>query len=145
MAKRKNDWIQLSFLHVGDDFTLLLLRLLTGTFLIDGVWDNVTSQERMQEFIGFLQANHFLYPQWMAPLSVWVQLICGICFIFGVLTRWAGLLCTFNFIVACIMVHWHQDFRAWWPAIVLVAIGLVFATRGAGKFSVDRLLRRTDS
>ena len=70
----------------------------------------------------------------------------GVLLVIGLLTRWAGLLMTFNFIVAVVMVHWSQDFRGWWPAIVLVFISLHFALHGAGRYSVDQWLwaRRTD-
>ena len=84
------------------------------------------------------------YPDLMAPLSVWAQFFCGLAFLFGALTRWAGLICAFNFVVACVMVHWHQDFRGWWPAAVLVVIGLVMATHGAGRFSIDERVSPND-
>lgn len=136
-------WLQLSFLRAGDDLAFLLLRLLTGAFLVHGVWDNIESTERMHEFVGFLKANKFAYPEFMAPLSVWAQFFCGLAFVLGALTRWAGLICAVNFIVACAMVHWHQDLRGWWPAAVLVVIGLLMATHGAGRFSVDAHFERS--
>ncbi len=121
----------------GYDVTLLLLRGLTGGFLVYGTWDNIRSAEQMVEFVVFLEQSGFAYPTWMAPLSVWAQFLCGLFLIAGFLTRWAGLVICFNFIVAVVMVHWTQDFRAWWPAIVLVALGLHFAASGAGRISVD--------
>ncbi|MES2900302.1 MAG: DoxX family protein [Pseudomonadota bacterium] len=137
----RTDSIQLSFLRVGDDLAFLFLRLLTGAFLIHGVWDNIESAARMQEFVGFLRANKFIYPELMAPLSVWAQFFCGLAFVFGFLTRWAGLICAFNFVVACLMVHWQQDLRGWWPAAVLVAIGLLMASHGPGRYSLDERMR----
>ncbi len=138
----RTDWLQLTFLRAGDDLGFLLLRLLTGAFLVHGVWDNIESAARMQEFVGFLRANKFPWPELMAPLSVWAQFVCGLAFLLGAFTRWAGLVCAFNFVVACVMVHWHQDLRGWWPAAVLVVIGLVLATHGAGRFSVDQRIGR---
>ena len=124
------------------DLTLLLLRLLTGSFLMYGTWDNIVSAARMQEFVDFLTKFGFAYPSLMAPLSVYAQFLCGLLFVLGLFTRWAGLVCVINFVVAVTMVHWNQDFRGWWPAIVLVAIGLYFATRGGGRYSVDAMLDR---
>jgi putative oxidoreductase len=121
------------------DLGLLGLRLLTGGFLVYGVWDNVISAERMAEFEAFIAAHGFALPGLMAPLSVYAQLICGLCFIVGFLTRWAGIVMAFNFIVAVLMVHFDQDFRGWWPAIVLVAISVHFALAGGGRYSLDRL------
>lgn len=124
------------------DLALLALRWLTGGFLIYGVWDNITSAERLAEFIGFLNANNFVAPAFMAPLSVWAQFLIGIALIPGLFTRWAGLLLVFNFVVAVVVVHWHQSFREWWPAIVLVGLGLLFATQGAGRYALDTSLER---
>ena len=44
----------------------------------------------------------------------------------------------FNFIVAVWMVHWPQDFPGWWPALILVFLGILFATMGAGRYAVDQ-------
>lgn len=122
------------------DHANLALRLLTGSFLIHGVWDNIVSAERMQEFARFMAANGFAAPTVLAPISVYAQLLIGIALLAGFATRWAGLLLAFNFVVGVVMVHWQQSFREWWPAIVLVGLGLHFATAGAGRFSIDRML-----
>jgi len=126
------------------DIALLGLRLLTGAFLMHGTLDNIESAARMQEFVGFLKTNGFVYPEIMAPLSVYAQFICGALFVAGLVTRWAGVVMVFNFVVAVVMVHWAQDFRGWWPAIVLVFVSGYFATYGAGRYSIDRLLERAD-
>jgi len=122
------------------DHGLLLLRLLTGTFLMWGTLDNIVSTERMEEFIRFLEANGVPLPRLAAPLSVYAQFLCGLAFIAGALTRWAGVVMTINFIVAVLAVHLEQDFRSQWPALVLVFISLHLALHGAGRFSVDRLV-----
>ena len=124
------------------DLGMLLLRMLTGTFLIYGVLDNVVSVERTDEFSEFLVANNFAAPDLMAPLSVYTQLFCGIGLVLGLLTRWAGIVLAINFIVAVLMVHWSQDFRGMWPAIVLIGIGLQFTLTGAGGLSIDAYIAR---
>jgi putative oxidoreductase len=124
------------------DLSLAALRALTGAFLVYGTQDNVLSAARMDEFAGFLRAHGFILPELMAPLSVWAQLLCGILLVLGLLTRWAGLVVAFNFVVAVWMVHWPEDLRGWWPAIVLVFLGLHFACAGGGRWSLDRLLFR---
>ena len=129
-------------LHPFADVGLLLLRILTGIFLIYGVLDNVVSVERMGEFAEFLAANNFAAPQFMVPLSVYTQLFCGIGLVLGLLTRWAGIFLAINFLVAVFMVHWSQDFRGMWPAMVLIGIGLRFALTGAGGLSTDAIIAR---
>jgi len=121
------------------DLTLLGLRALTGAFLMHETWDNVSSRARMGEFVEFLDQFGFPVPWLMAPLSVAVQFACGALLIAGLLTRVAGLLVAANFVVAVAMVHFNQPFRDWWPAIVLVFLGLHFAAAGSGKFGLDAL------
>lgn len=135
-------WMLLQPLQRGEDFAVLLLRAVTGAFLVHGVWDNITDAARMQEFVDFLAQHGFIAPALMAHVSVWVQFGVGVAFVAGLLTRWAGLLCAANFIVACVMVHWEQDLRGWWPALALVLIGMLLATHGAGRYSLDAVLAR---
>ncbi|HTU65877.1 MAG TPA: DoxX family protein [Steroidobacteraceae bacterium] len=126
------------------DFALLLLRLVVGLFLIFGVWDNVTSPERMREFEAFLAQHHFAAPTLLAPVSVYAQLLVGIAFVLGLFTRWAGILCMINFIVAIVMVDHSGGMRGIFPSLVLVMIGLYLATHGAGRFSVDAGIRANE-
>ena len=126
------------------DGALLVLRIMVGAFLVWGVWDNIVSTERMQEFVDFLTKFGFPVPELMARVSVWVQFFVGLSFITGFLTRWAGILCMINFIVAIAMVDRLAGLRGAFASACLVAIGLYLATHGAGKFSIDsRLLRRS--
>jgi len=123
------------------DLALLALRLLVGAFLIYGVWDNITSPAHMAEFVAFLSKFGFPAPQFMAPLSVSAQFLCGAGFILGLFTRWAGLICAFNFVVAIAMVDHHAGIRGSFPSAALVMIGLYLAAHGPGWFSLDRLLQ----
>ncbi|MGZ8998820.1 MAG: DoxX family protein [Allosphingosinicella sp.] len=113
-----------------------------GAFLIWQSHDNILSSARMDEFEAFLAKYNFVMPELMAPLCVWAQLLCGLAILLGFLTRWAGLVTAFTFIVAVWMVNWPQDFPGWWPALILVFLGLLFATLGAGRYSIDALLER---
>lgn len=124
------------------DLTLLLLRLVTGAFLMHETWDNLASAARMREFVGFLDQFGFALPHLLAPLSVAVQFGCGALLILGLATRAAGLLVAANFAIAVYMVHWDEPFRGWWPALVLVFIGLHFAAAGAGRIGLDRVVGR---
>ncbi|MCR5869626.1 MULTISPECIES: DoxX family protein [unclassified Sphingomonas] len=117
---------------------LLTARLVIGSFLIWGVWDNVLSAERMAEFAEFLRAHGFVMPEVMAPLSVYAQLAVGVCFVLGLATRWAGIVCAINFIVALVMVDLALGVRGAFPATALVLFGLMFATIGAGRYALDR-------
>jgi len=136
------DWLFLTSLARLGDLGLLLLRLVTGAFLIWQSHDNIVSAARMDEFVRFLTQFSFPAPAIMAPICVWAQFLCGIAFVLGLFTRWAGLVTMFVFIVAVWMVHWPQDFPGWWPALILVFLGILFATQGAGRYALDSLFAR---
>lgn len=127
------------------DAGLLLLRWVTGAFLIYQSHDNIVSAARMREFASFLDSFGFVAPEVMAPLCVYAQFLCGIAFLLGIATRWAGLITVLVFVVAVYMVHWEQDFPGWWPALILVFLGLLFATMGAGPYSIDHHLEKRSS
>jgi putative oxidoreductase len=124
------------------DLALLLLRCATGVFLIYQSHDNIFSATRMDEFEKFLTQFGFIYPELMAPLSVYAQFVAGIGFILGLFTRWLGLITCFSFIVAVWMVHSPDPIATWWPALVLVFRGLYFGLRGSGRYGLDALFER---
>lgn len=132
-------WLEFGGLARFEGSTLLILRLLVGAFLMWETWDNVKSAERMAEFVGFMQASGFGAAEFLAPLSVWAQFICGALLILGLLTRWAALIMVFNFIVAFLMVHLGDPFRGQFPALVLIAVNLHLAAKGSGAYGLDAL------
>ena len=134
------DWLLLTPLARFGDLGLVLLRGVTGAFLVYQSQDNIFSSARMEEFTRFLEQFNFAMPELMAPLCVWAQFLCGIAIILGLFTRWAGIVIAFVFVVAVWMVHWPQDFPGWWPALILVFLGILFATRGAGRYALDHWL-----
>lgn len=137
-----NRLITLPQLAAGTDLAFLAMRLAVGAFLVWGVWDNITSPEHMAVFVKFLAQFGFPMPEVLAPFDVWLQFGIGVAFVLGVATRWAGLLCAVNFVIAIAMVDHLQGWRGSFGSMCLVAIGLVLATHGPGRFSVDRLLAR---
>ncbi|TAJ69998.1 MAG: DoxX family protein [Phenylobacterium sp.] len=129
--------ITLAPLATGSDAAFLALRLGTGAFLVWGVWDNITSAEHMATFAGFLRQHGFPAPEILAAFDVWLQFAIGVLFILGLGTRWAGLACAANFVIAIVMVDHLQGWRGAFGSQCLVGIGLVLATHGPGRFSVD--------
>jgi putative oxidoreductase len=142
MMRIREQLLLLTPLERLSDVALLAMRLPIGAFLIWGVWDNIVSAERMAEFVAFLTRFGFAAPEFMARLSVWAQFFVGVCFVLGLLTRWAGLVCALNFIVAIAMVDRFAGLRGAFSAACLVLIGLYLATRGAGRFGLDAVLQK---
>ena len=135
--------IFLPLLERYSDAALLILRIAVGAFLIWGGWDNIASIERMNEFVSFLRKFGFPAPAAMARLSVWAQFFVGISFITGFATRWAGLICAMNFVIAIAMVDRFAGMRGAFGSLCLVLIGLYLATKGAGQLSADAVLNRS--
>lgn len=126
------------------DAALLALRLLVGAFLMWGTWDNIISAERMHEFETFLSQLNCPMPALAAPVSVYAQFACGALIALGLLTRWAGLVMAFNFVVAiALLSNVPNDFRSLFPPLVMIAISLLLATHGAGRLSGDAFLNRS--
>ncbi|NJS13432.1 MAG: DoxX family protein [Sphingopyxis sp.] len=119
------------------DMTIFCWRVLVGSFLIWGVWDNIVDTSRMAEFVAFLKAHGFPSPHVLAPLSVWAQFACGMAFMLGFATRWFGLLCAFNFVVALTMVDLSGGVRQAFPSAMLIVFGVHLAAAGAGRLAVD--------
>lgn len=132
----------LSGLKRYDDAGLLLMRAVIGAFLIWGVWDNITSAARMDEFVTFLTRFQFPAPHVLARLSVWAQFAVGAAFIVGLLTRWAGVVCVINFTVAIAMVDRFSGIRGAFPSACLIVIGVYLALHGAGRYSADAISER---
>lgn len=137
------DRLLLTRLGPLDRWALMGLRVFVGVFLIHGVWDNIADPARMTEFQGFLTSLNCPMPALAAPLSVWAQFLIGVLLIPGLLTRWAGLVLMVNFVVAvALLAPTGASFRDLFPPAILIFVGAVFATAGAGALSVDDILGR---
>ena len=136
------NWLYLSGWKQFDDAALLMMRAVVGSFLVWGVLDNVLHAERMQEFVVFLAKFGFPAPELLAPVSVWVQFTIGVCFVLGLFSRWAGVLCMINFVVAVARVDRFGGIRGSFASVCLILIGLYMATHGAGRYSFDARLAR---
>jgi putative oxidoreductase len=137
------DFLRLDALGRLTPAALLALRLYLGWFLIVGVWDNISSAERMAEFEAFLSSLNCPAPPVAAPLSVWVQFIVGVTLIPGLLTRIAGMLLAVNFIVAVALIApTGANERDLFPPAILIFVGLVLVAYGPGAWSLDHFLAR---
>ena len=141
MAMNTLEKSNLERLSAYDGSVLLLARVVLGSFLIWGVWDNISSAERMDEFVRFLTAHGFLWPTAMAHLSVYAQFLIGLSFIAGFGIRWAGILCAINFTVAIVMVDHKLGIRGSFSSACLILFGLYFTAHGGGKWSLDHVLK----
>ena len=127
-------------------YGLFLFRILISARLIWGVQDNILSWDHMIEFEKFLAQHGTPMPLLGALLSVYTQFICGILILLGAFIRWASIPLILNFIAALLIAHRGDSFIGMFPALTMLAAGVLFLCEGAGKFSIDCYLRaRTSS
>ena len=123
-------------------YGLFLLRLLIAVRVIYGVQDNIFSWKQMLEFEHFLAGKGTPFPLVGAVLSVYVQFICGILVLLGAFIRWASIPLIINFIAAIFIAHRGDTFVGMFQALTILIAGFVFLFEGAGKLSIDELLRK---
>lgn len=133
-------WLNLSWAGGIEPWVRLLTRLVVGAYLVWGVLGPATDPQQMADFAAYLAGHGFICPGLMAGLAVYAQVFCGVAFILGLVTRWAGLLCAILFLVAVVFVEAKAGLRAALPATLLVLIGLDMLARGPGPFNLRRLL-----
>ena len=134
--------LQFEFFRRHREYGVIFLRLIIGSFIIWGVQDNVFSYERMEEFAKFLGERGVPFPLFAAFLSVYTQIVCGICILIGAATRLASIPFIINFIAAIIIAHLGDTFGDMFPALMMLCAGLFFLFHGAGKLSVDETMEK---
>lgn len=124
------------------DIALLILRVMAGFSLF--------LRHGLEKLTGFSQMTaHFPDPLHIGPVPSLVfallsDAVCSILLILGLGTRFAAAFIGINLVAAFSLVHHfaffgpHSGELAW----VYLAIALSLAFTGAGKFSLDELIRR---
>lgn len=133
-------WLNLSLLGWIDPWVRLLTRLVVGTFLLWGVWGMVTLPSAMAALTEGLASRDAPWPGLAAPIAVYAQMACGLAFIAGLLTRWAGLVCAVMFSITASTIYPLGGLEGALPAILLVLIGLDLLARGPGPLNLRALL-----
>ncbi len=134
----------LGFFEKYSEYAAVFIRLIIGFHLIYGTQDNVFSYARMGEFAEFLRARGVPSPLFAAFLSVYAQFICGILFLVGANVRQAALVMIINFFAALLIAHRGDSYPVMFPALMMLSAAWFFLFNGAGKLSVDAVLKRKD-
>ncbi|MDP3853365.1 DoxX family protein [Phenylobacterium sp.] len=129
-------------LRRGLDAILLLIRLLVAGFLIVSAAPYCFQAAKLTEFVALMTKYGFAAPHILAPLSVWVMFLASLCLIAGLATGWAGLVVAFNFVVAIVMVDRFQGISGSFPSASLIAMGLLLAAAGPGRYALDTWIAR---
>lgn len=120
------------------DLGLLILRVFTGLSLAYAHgWSKVPPGE------GFVKTVTSLgFPAEMAYLTMLTEFFGGIALALGLLTRPVALAMVINFAVAGFMAHAADPYVRKELPFLFLAVSTMFLFVGAGRFSVDRLLKK---
>jgi putative oxidoreductase len=119
---------------------LFVLRILTGLFIALG--HGINKIPPPEGFIRIVSSLGFPFPglfAWIAGLSEFAG---GILLILGLLTRPSAFLLIVTMMVAAFLRHSADPFARKELALLYLFIFLFILLVGAGKFSLDYLLRR---
>jgi putative oxidoreductase len=120
------------------DLGLLVLRVFAGLSLAYAHgWSKVPPGE------GFVKTVTSLgFPAEMAYLSMLAEFFGGLALALGLATRPVALALVGNFVVAGFMAHAADPYVRKELPFLFLAVATMFLCVGAGRFSVDRLLKR---
>ena len=119
------------------------LRLFAGMFLVYLAQGHIVDPARMIDFERFLTKYGFPLPALAAPLSVYADLLAGLCFLLGLWVRPAAAVMVVNFMVAIVGVHLRMPFRDALEPSAMLASACALLLLGPGALSLEHAwLRR---
>jgi putative oxidoreductase len=123
-----------------------LVRCLTGLILFSHGYVKVFEWQ-----LGGMESKFkemgVLLPHISGPFIGLLELIGGALLFVGLFTRYLGLLFAAEFVVATyfVWVKFNERFSGSQLELMLLAVAFLLACQGAGRYSADTLLRRSDA
>lgn len=129
--------------HLGSpaaDFGLLLLRVIVGLSLALG--HGLGKVPPSEGFIGRVGEMGLPLPDLFAWLAMTAEFGAALLLAVGLLTRPAAFLICGNMVVVALLAHAGDPFSNREKAVLFLAVGACCLFTGAGRFSLDAILRR---
>ena len=120
---------------------LLIIRLITGAFMIYHGWE-VFDAQKMNGYAKWMTDLGFPAPALMAYLGKGSELVGGILLLIGWLTRPAAILLGITMIAVAFGMGHGKIFTDDQHPFLFVVISLLFVFTGAGRYSVDHYFDR---
>jgi putative oxidoreductase len=122
------------------DLGLLLLRVIAGLALAFA--HGLGKVPPSDSFVGWVGSMGMPAPGVLAWLSATAEFGGGLLLAFGLLTRPAALLVCGNMLIVTLVAHAGDPFGDREKAVLFGAIALLYLLAGAGRYSLDALIRR---
>jgi putative oxidoreductase len=118
---------------------LAIIRIITGLFMAYHGWE-VFESAKILEYSKWDSIKSMPAPLFMTYLGKGLELVTGLCFVFGFMTRIAAILMAFVMLFICFKIgsgkFWYED----QAPMLFVLLAMVFFFAGSGACSVDRWL-----
>jgi len=125
--------------HPVSELVLLVARLFAGLAL--AIAHGIGKVPPPRRFVEGVAALGLPSPEVFAWLSGAAEVGGGVLLAIGLLVRPAALAIAVNMSVAAFLAHAADPFRTREPALLYLALALVFVVLGGGRFSLDRRFR----
>lgn len=117
----------------------MLVRVITGIIFVGAGWSKYNGGWA----VGFFTKVNMPIPSISGPFITVLETVGGAALILGLLTRYFGIFFAIQMIVAT-YVQWsvfNKGFSGAQLELMLLFTGILVATHGAGKYSLDRMLK----
>jgi putative oxidoreductase len=120
---------------------LTIIRIITGLFMAyHGL--EVFESAKIEEYAKWDSIKDMPAAVFMTYLGKGLELVTGLCFVFGFMTRIAAILMALVMLFICFKIgsgkFWYED----QSPMLFVLLAMVTFFAGSGSFSVDRLLSK---
>jgi putative oxidoreductase len=120
---------------------LAFIRIVTGIFMAYHGWE-VFESTKIEEYAKWDSIKDMPAPLFMTYLGKGLELVTGLCFVFGFMSRTAAILMSLVMLFICFKIgngkFWYED----QAPMLFVLLAMVTFFAGSGSFSVDRLLSK---
>jgi putative oxidoreductase len=118
---------------------LAFIRIVTGLFMAYHGWE-VFESTKILEYSKWDSIKDLPAPLFLAYLGKGLELLTGLCFVFGFMTRIAAVFMAVNMLFICFKIgngkFWYEDQHPF----LFAMLAMVFFFVGSGKFGLDYLL-----
>lgn len=122
-------------------FASLFIRVAIGLVFINSGWFKVANIDVIVGFFGMMGI-----PPFLTYFVCYAEFIGGILYILGLFVRYVGVITAVIMLVALVKVHlpngYHLANNGYEYVLVLLLCSLAMVTLGAGKYSLEYLLKR---
>jgi len=122
-------------------FASLFIRIAIGLVFINSGWFKVANIEVISGFFGMMGI-----PAFLTYFVAYAEFIGGILYILGLFVKYVGVITGVIMLVAILKVHlpngYHLANNGYEYVLVLMLCSMAMVTLGAGKYSLEYLLKR---